>query len=245
MTGQDTLTFYFDDQWNEIQNKEEAVYYRKAFQVQEIWTVRDYFVSDTLQMTGTFKSKKLTVREGHFVYYYENGKKQSEGDYINDKHSGPWTYWYENGQKKSEGNCTAGNLEGIWTYYFESGEKKSEGKFIRNNRDGTWNFWYKSGKPEAVETYKVGFVTSSKLYYKNGNLNSEGEYLNGQKHGTWIFYNVDGRVYFSGKYVLGTRKGTWVRSFPDDQMTVNYEMGVVKDKEIGGIVRKKWSQSEE
>jgi antitoxin component YwqK of YwqJK toxin-antitoxin module len=240
LIAQDTLFFYYDDDWNEIPDKDDAVYYRKAFLDHEVWTVHDYYISNKIQMTGTYKTKKLTARQGHFVYYYENGQKQSEGDFNNDQHEGQWTIWFENGQKKSAGNYIANNLEGQWKYWYESGEKKSEGIYIRSNKDGIWNYWYKNGQLESVEVFKIGIISSSKQYFKNGALHYTGEFLNGMRHGTWTFYNVDGRVYFSGNYDLGVKKGEWVRSFQDDKMIVNYNMGVIESKDFGGMVRKKW-----
>jgi antitoxin component YwqK of YwqJK toxin-antitoxin module len=239
LPAQDTLIFYYDKDWNDIPDKEEAEYYRKAFPDQGAWAVRDYFMSGKLQMTGTYKSKNFNSRQGHFVYYFENGQKQSEGEYMNDKHEGRWTYWYENGNKKSEGNCTAGNLEGEWTYWHESGEKKSQGNYIRSNKDGSWTYWHQNGQPESIEIFKTGSISSAKVFYKNGALNYEGDYFNGKRHGTWTFYNVDGRVYFSGNYVLGVKKGEWVRSFPHGQMIVNYGTSGIEEKEYGGMVWKK------
>jgi len=239
LPAQDTLIFYYDKDWIVIPDKDQAVYYRKAFPDKDAWGVRDYFKSGKLQMTGTYKSKKFTARQGHFVYYFESGQKQSEGKYLNDKHEGRWTYWFENGNIKSEGSYIAGNLEGEWTYWHETGEKKSKGNFFKSNKNDSWTYWYQNGRVEGEEKYKTGIVSSTKVYYKNGALNYEGEFLNGKKHGTWTYYNVDGRAYFSGKYVLDVKKGEWVRSFPHGNMIVNYGTAGIQEKEFGGMVRKK------
>ena len=92
--AQDTLTFYYDKNWKEIPEKNAAVFYRKAFvDDNNTWSVLDYYISDKIQMTGTFKSKSL-LKQGHFVYYYENGIKKSEGNYLNNKAEEKWCYWY-------------------------------------------------------------------------------------------------------------------------------------------------------
>jgi uncharacterized protein len=243
LSAQDTLTTFYDDKWEAVTDKDKAAYYRKAFLDNEVWTVRDYFKSDKLQMTGTFKSKKFTSKQGHFVYYYENGHKQSEGDYINDKREGHWVFWYDNGNKKTEGNVVAENWEGIWTYWFDSGEKKAEGIYVRNNKDGDWRYWYRNGQLESIEKYKYGLITSAEVYYKNGELKYKGNFLNNNRSGSWTFYNVDGRAYFSGNYALGLRKGEWVRYFQEGQMIVNYNNGIIEDKEFGGMVKKKWDDN--
>jgi uncharacterized protein len=237
LPAQDTLTFYFDSKWKEISNKDEAEFYRKAFLVNDIWTVRDYYKSNKIQMTGTFKSKKLTIKNGHFVYYYENGQKQSEGDFVNDVEVGKWTSWFESGKLKSE-STFPGNSKSYWKYWYESGELKSAGKFLFNNRDNVWNFWYKNGQLESIETFKNGFLTLEKYYYKNGQMNFTGRYLNGNRNGDWTFYDADGRIYYYGSYTNGNRDGNWIRFFKEGKMQVNYSRGEIVNKEFGGMVRK-------
>lgn len=244
LSAQDTLVFYYNDEWIEIQDKDEAAFYRKAFLVNGVWTVRDFYKSDKLQMTGSYKSKKFTTKQGRFVYYYENGNKQSEGDYVNDKREGRWVFWFENGNKKSEGRVVAENLDGSWVYWYESGEKKAEGNYIRSNKDGDWQYWYKNGRLESIEKHKAGLISSTEVYYKNGTLQYKGNYLNNNRHGIWTFYSADGRVCYSGNYALGLRKGEWKRSFPEGQMMVRYNNGNIEDKKFGGMIKKKWDDKQ-
>ena len=61
--AQDTVTVYYDKDWKEIQEKEHASYYRKAFVENNIWKVNDYYMSYKLQMTGTYPSKKFDIRQ--------------------------------------------------------------------------------------------------------------------------------------------------------------------------------------
>lgn len=238
LVAQDTLTFYYDDKWNEIINKDQAEYYRKAFLVNDVWTVIDYFKSDKIQMTGTFKSKKLTSKHGHFVYYYENSQKQMEGDYFNDKMEGKWSYWYENGLKKSDGIYLAGKFEGKWEFWFETGEKKSQGIFSNNRKDSVWNYWHKNGQIGSVEVFENGLIISDKQFYKDGSLNYSGKYEYGQQSGKWTYWNSDGRIYLSGNYVNGVRDGEWVRSFRDGEIKIYYNKGVISKNDYGGMVRK-------
>ena len=37
-------------------------------------------------------------KEGHWVYWHWNGRKEMEGDYINGKKDGIWTIWDEFGE---------------------------------------------------------------------------------------------------------------------------------------------------
>ncbi len=87
--AQDTITVYYNNKWTEIEDKNKATFYRKAFlDSNKVWIAHDYYMSNKIQMVGSFKSKKCKVKDGHFVYYYENGRKSSEGNYVKNKNEG-------------------------------------------------------------------------------------------------------------------------------------------------------------
>lgn len=214
--SQDTLVKYFDKDWNEISNKEIAVYYRSAFvDSNKTWFVNDYFMSKQIQMSGTYKSKKLKIRHGYFTYYYENGKIKSEGKYSND------------------------NQEGNWIYYYDNGEKAAEGKYFNNKKGGIWNYWYTSGQLNYVETYIKRGIVSVIGYFENGEINYKGNYIKGVRQGEWTYWNVDGRIFFKGTYTNGNQNGKWIRYFPDGEMKIFYVHGVPKDNVFGGMVLSK------
>ena len=97
LLSQDTIQHYYDKDWKKISNKNAAIYYGKSFKnSNKLWVTKDYFISNQLQMVGTFKSKKLKVKLGHFTYYHENGKLKSEGNYLKVKNDGNCHYYYEN-----------------------------------------------------------------------------------------------------------------------------------------------------
>jgi len=261
--AQDTITIYYNNDWNEIPDKNLATYYRKAFlDSNKVWTAHDYYMSNQIQMIGTFKSKKFTTKLGHFIYFYENGRKDSEGDYKNNKNEGTWIYWHENGQKKSEGvfrndlkqdkwtywhdngqKESEGlyiddNEENKWEYWFESGEKLSEGKFLHGRKDGIWKYFYKKGQIKTVEEYKdckLNFITG---YFDNGNFKFKGNCVKGQSDGEWIYWNVDGRLILKGNYSNNLQVGEWTRLFPNgESMKIYYEKGVLVSKQLGGIYK--------
>jgi len=137
--AQDTITLYYNNDWNLIKDKNKATYYRKAFpDSNKAWSVRDYYMNNQIQMTGTFKSKKFTTRQGHFIYYFENGRKSSEGNYVNNKNEGLWTYWHENGKKESEGIFKNDLRQDKWASWHDNGQKESEGLFIENKAEDNW-----------------------------------------------------------------------------------------------------------
>tara|TARA_R110001583_G_scaffold61505_3_gene181661 strand:+ start:17888 stop:18616 length:729 start_codon:yes stop_codon:yes gene_type:complete len=99
--AQDTIIKHFDSNWKEV-CKEKANYYRKIFKNnKETWTVCDYYVSDQIQMAGTYKSKKLKKKNGLFEFYYEDGTKKKEGEFFNNKYNGVWKWYHKNGKISS------------------------------------------------------------------------------------------------------------------------------------------------
>lgn len=259
----DTIVKYFNRDWVEIDDKVQASFYRKIYQKSEkLWIVLDYFKSQKLQMSGSYSNKKLTKKQGHFDYYFENGRKSIEGDFADDLKTGVWIEWHENGKKSTEGNYKAGKREGNWVawydngqkraeglyvndeqtgkwvYGFESGERKSEGVFINGQKDGDWTYFYKSGSRETVEEFrdfKLVFITG---YFEGGQVNFKGKCKNNMSEGEWNYWNVDGRLCFTGNFSENKQDGKWTRYFSDgSSMDVYYKKGVLSSESLGGIVK--------
>jgi antitoxin component YwqK of YwqJK toxin-antitoxin module len=136
-------TIYFDKNWKPILGLSDVSFYRiiNYSNGTIIGTVKDYFISGKLQMEGTFNSYlHKDCKNGLFTYYYENGKKKIEENYLNGKRNGKYTSWYPSGTKKEvvdfvnglihgcyykwdeNGNCIEGSAERHgYVYYYENG----------------------------------------------------------------------------------------------------------------------------
>ena len=79
--------------------------------------------------------KKEKVKE---VLYYESGKKQMEGEFLNGRKDGAWTSWFENGMKQSEGFFKNDMRNGKATVWRENGFKFYEGTYSLGKLHGTW-----------------------------------------------------------------------------------------------------------
>lgn len=81
------------------------------------------------------------------VFYYENGQIKMEGWYnaAHLKH-GKWIYWREDGKKWSEGEFFEGKDDGWRRTWHENGQKHYEGRFDKGKRIGVWKFYDESGK---------------------------------------------------------------------------------------------------
>ncbi len=191
----DTTKYYFDSNWKKVAS-EKAVFYRKKFKNnQKVWTVYDYYKNGQIQMTGTYSTKKLTSKEGKFVYYYKNGQKSSEGTYSKDKKNGTWKDWHNNGLILAEGEYVDGFKYGEWKYWFDNGVLKrlgkydskgqktgywkewhnngnidSEGNYMQDKYNDEWKFYFKSGKISALETYKDSALIDVKYWNEEGEI---------------------------------------------------------------------------
>jgi hypothetical protein len=63
----------------------------------------DYYNSGVLYMQGKSESKDELLKDGEFIFYYENGNKKTLSHYNKAKANGKHIEWYENGNKKLEG----------------------------------------------------------------------------------------------------------------------------------------------
>lgn len=92
LSAQDTT--WFDSEWKEC-SADEAMYYHLESPKGKVVYYTDYFYpSHKVQNTGSRLNGK---QHGHFIWYYENGQKSSEVEYVNDKRDGLYTSWYEDG----------------------------------------------------------------------------------------------------------------------------------------------------
>jgi len=119
--AQDTILTYLDKSWKET-TKENAAYFRKTVQTGPTrFDVSDYFINGTLQMHGTYSDEKLSVSDGYFTYYSENGVLLTESNYSGDQLDGKRVHYYENGQLSSDESWKAGKKNGTLTYYRQDG----------------------------------------------------------------------------------------------------------------------------
>lgn len=94
---QDTL--YFNKDW-ELCNIDKAEYYRIA-QKQEAggYIIQDTYLKTNIpQMIALSATVEPTYFIGKCTYYYPNGKKSSEGYYLDDEKTGLWRDYTENGK---------------------------------------------------------------------------------------------------------------------------------------------------
>ena len=118
-------------------------------------------------MRGIFKRRTKWKRKE----YYNNGKLEFEGEYLNDKRFIGTAYnkkWIGTGYNEYGGFMykLKNNINGKGKEYYNSGELQFEGEYLNGKRNG-----------------------QGKEYYKDGKIEFEGEYLDGKRNGKGKEYN--------------------------------------------------------
>lgn len=126
-------------------------------------------------------------RHGKWTYWYKNGEKQLEGEYVRDKKTGLWVKWHQNGAKATEGDFLYGKMHGKWTDWHGNGEKALESHWVMGKRDGEWKYWSARGSLEKTIRYDQR-VEEEKGYSIHTDLETQQLIQNIQKrrlYGTW------------------------------------------------------------
>lgn len=186
-----TDTFYYDHQWSFCEQPV-ASYYRVAtihFQPYAHYSarVKDYYVTGTPEMTGTYDSSGL--KEGKFVFYYKNGKVKKEGAFEKNEMKGLWSYFDSSGNLYAQLQC---NSNSDFTPYFLLSNK---GDTLLKNGTGTFTY-----KPND---YKDFGIAESESYTVSGEVH------NSNRNNTFV-YKIEfikepfcTEVYKDGKFIRG------------------------------------------
>ena len=147
--SQDTI--YFDKDWKKT-SKSGAKFYRIHSKEGSKTKIADYYITDTLQMTGFAKaydpgeSDDSLIKDGPFVYYTSKGKISSKGSYENNKRVGEWMTFYPEGQLHMTEN-------------YDSQERRS----------GSFVIYYPDGKVRRSDFYINGEYQKGNCYTASGN----------------------------------------------------------------------------
>ena len=118
--------------------------------------------SDFLKNGETINAQKIRglkfkpIFDGEKIAYNLNGTIYSKGNVKNKKETGFWQYWYPNGTKAREGEFIDGIPNGTHKYWFENGKLRSIGNWKFGSYDGTWEIYDEDGKEKVLKNYKEG-----------------------------------------------------------------------------------------
>ncbi|MCD6346736.1 MAG: hypothetical protein J7L96_04875 [Bacteroidales bacterium] len=82
-----------------------------------------FYENGNREMRGEFKNG---VRNGDWIYWFEDGRKWTKSKYDNDLRVGHSIVWRENGFKNYEGMYSKGKPHGSWIFYDVDGSRVKE-----------------------------------------------------------------------------------------------------------------------
>ena len=163
-------TTYFDRDW-EPAGKEHARYYRiisTDTSGEFRFMVKDYYLSGQIQMSGTYKSIRPDNKDGHFIYYYENGKKQMECFYDNNVLDGPLNEWYDSGQQKTAQFYKNDDLDGAYTSWRENGGYELQAHYSAGKKHGYFVSYYNNGQKARNDLYDNDVLVEGQCFTPEG-----------------------------------------------------------------------------
>lgn len=138
-------------------------------------------------------------KHGHYISYFENGNKRSEGEYNNGIQINKWTYWHESGNLLSEGVLDInGKEEGEWYFYFPNGILQQQEFWKGGVKEGRFVEYYEQGSVKRTGNVRNGFLDGrDSNYFESGILESSRNWENGKVHGFSNEYLASGKLVLS------------------------------------------------
>jgi antitoxin component YwqK of YwqJK toxin-antitoxin module len=147
----------------------------------------------------------------------------------------PATYYFESGKKSSEGFLRAGKPDGYWKSYHLNGNLKTEGNRKNYLLDGTWKFYTEEGMLYLTIDYSEDKKQGQRVSYRGEQPYKVERFENDLKQGLTEVYHTNGKVQTITPFDEGREKG--MGYVFDEQGTVisllTYKSGVlVKEQQI-------------
>jgi len=120
------LKTYFIKSNGEKTSKLYANFKRTVQDQNDICVVTDYYLNDSLRMTGHFLDKDLTQRTDSFTYYHMNGNLSRTIEFKNGVRHGNEKIYTISGTLSRSGNYNMGEATGKWIWYNEDGSIENE-----------------------------------------------------------------------------------------------------------------------
>jgi len=106
------ITFiFFDKTWQPVTEIKKADYFlrvRKTMDSNYEWTYYKLFGPRIKK--ECFKDEKATIRNGKYIYYYDNGFTDSLGEYLDGELNGSWYYNNQKGKLERQKDYNKGIL---------------------------------------------------------------------------------------------------------------------------------------
>ncbi len=183
------------------------------------------------------RKDRNNLKQGRWVYFYENGRIRLEGNYRDDKKNGYFKQYDRDGNliivEKYLDDLLQENVAelvelDVRTDYYPSGKIKTVASYKDGIPEGVRREYAEDGRIVMAYTFIEGQMTGQgimneqgikqghwKEFFRDGQLKAEGDYSNGKKVGGWKFFYPDGTLEQEGFYNQdGQLDGQWRWYFP-------------------------------
>ena len=126
--------------------------------------VQKIFYPDTKTLTHfvTYKDEKLTIKNGPYKEFWDDGEPASEGVYMNDNRVGEWTNY--TGKFASKGKYINGVRSGLWITRDSAGNKTATYNYLNDKLHGNFKKWSSDGTLVREGNYIEGKIDWEKSY---------------------------------------------------------------------------------
>lgn len=172
-------TVFYDKDWKQS-NPENASYYRviSSDSGREIqYLVKDYYISGSIQMTGTYKSIYPDYKTGPFNYWYENGQSQIVCNYYNNKLDGEYFEYYDSGEPKIKRNYSKGLIDGEEKSWSLTGFLTKVVEYRNGIKHGRFLTYYDNGQLIRKDIYRNDKLVKGNCYTRQGKDTSYFDYF--------------------------------------------------------------------
>ena len=159
-------------------------------------------------------------KSGEWIFYFPNGKKESEGIFSNGQKSGLWKFYYPDETLKQTGNFRDGKFDGPWRFYSEVGDLQKEEEYANGQRNGLSIEYDDEGEKILEGMYKDD-QRQGVWEIRIGDIVSKGKYAYGEKNGVWESAYLNGNKAFKGDYIGGKPNGTHTYYYQNGQIEHN------------------------
>lgn len=198
-------------------------------------------------------------KQGKWMKKYPNDKLRYEGQFVDDLPVGLFTYYFEEGGKSAEIQYLAEGAGAEATFFHKNGTVMGRGLYSNQQKEGEWKFYDNKNILSSIDEYKGGKLHGkSQVFYINGDLSAEYVYVDGILNGPFKEYFLENKVsvegsfekdefvgsytaYFEtgdvkekGQYVRGKKDGHWVYYAPDGNIIAQevYDKGTLEKQKV-------------
>lgn len=110
------------------------------------------------------------LRHGEFCVSNLQGVFTVSGMLKNNKNVGTWSYFFESGKLESKGNFMNDLPHGKWQWFYRDGTLRSEGYYINGIEEGVWKSFSEQGILNSIRRFTCGEIMNEVIFSKQQNI---------------------------------------------------------------------------